>query len=426
MPYYPSDALPTLPFETFSLKNDTLEMIELTQPGGGESFSLESGEATSVYLVPWDKQRDFIFKFLGFSYADKGSPWRLHRINPVYHPRFPWLTATTVSFTSVSPLKNDDDSGTEVIGVYPGGIKVGQYNYVIATVRFTDKPWTFLEDADLLDPDFPLVPAYLSEPYRNTYFTPSPSVEVISAEGLSTIRWANNQFLPSAPHNVIPAPFGTLMSKTLLAFRWMYVPNEYISGSDSLAFTPKWIDSCVGHVNSTDFLGYPAGTLLLQAPTYERFRFPVPTIDGTYGYFGWNIGLNFQFFDPPRGSQDGKLTAGTGTTSGTIEMFVTPFANLTSGANINIQWLDMGVVKSRDDVDVGMTTGTTIAISGGTGDVLPAINTPIAVYDNAYRGHQLVPYRANLRWYGAVREDGSSKLYPEADMSNIFRHVGTF
>ncbi len=422
MPYWPSDALPTLPFETFSLTTDVREMIEITQPGGGEAFSLESGDATSVYLVPWDKQRDFIFKFLGFSYADNKSPWRLHRINPVYHPRFPWLTASTVSFSAIGPLKNDDNTGTYVQGVYPslaGCIKVAQYEWVIATVRFVDRPWTFLDDAQVLSAGSGT--AYAGEPYRNTYFTPSPSVEIISAEGLNNILWANNQFSPTSPGNIIPAPFGTLMSKTLLSFRWMWVPNEYVSGPNSLTFTPKWIDSCVGKVNSDTFLGYAPGTLLLQAPTYERFRFPVPTIDGVYGYFGWNIGLNFQFFDPPRGSQDGTLTSGAGTTAGTITLAVA-FTNFSVGGTVDVQWAGGG---HREGMTVDAYLGLVVAVSGGTGNVLPANSTPIAVYDNAYRGHQLVPYRSNLRWYGAKRQL-AGKLYEEAAMSNIFRHVGTF
>jgi hypothetical protein len=366
-----------------------------------------------VLLLDWNKCRSFERYALGFSYADDGEPWRLRRRNPVPHPRFPWLTATTVSFTAFAPLANPEQDGTYVPGIYPDSFDVAQYQKVYATVRFTDRPWTFLPDQD--------VPSYLTECQRNTYFNPSPSVEMISAEGLNNLRFANG----TSATTVIPAPFGTLMSKNLLALRWMWVPNEYISGDSTLTFTPKWIDSVVGRVNNAEFLGYPARTLLLQAPQYERFRFPyAPASKQTPGFFGWNVTFPIQYFDPPRGYDATKLFSGTGGTSGVLTFDSTTHGTyLGVEGTIDLEWGSSG--EYREDVTVDGTSATTLTFSGGTGNLLPAVNTAIKVYDNRYRGHQLVPRRTDLLWYGAYRELGG-KLYQEADFSNLFRHVGEY
>lgn len=334
MPYL-DDIYTEVPADRFEM-DDWREFIGTEQPGGGEAFSLESGEATVVNLLDWGKARSFLRFVLGFSYADRANPFRLRRENPVFHPRFSWLSATTVSFASISPV-GVQGAGTKVEGAFPataGVPPVAKYAKILATVRFTDRPWTFLED------EFATTPA--TEAERNTFFEPVPSVEVISAEGLNNIKFANG---PQAGE-VIPAPFGTLMSKITKTLNWMWVPHEYISGDDPLQFTPDNIMSCVGRVNSDTFLGHPPGTLLLQAPVFQRFRFPVLTRNNLYGYFAWNIKLPMQFFDPPRG-----------------------------------------------------------------------------VADANYRGHQLVPRRTDLLWYGAIREDGSSKLFPEAPFANIFKHI---
>ena len=80
------------PDAVFNAATDIKELIGDEQPGGGDAFALEAGEATLVYLLDWKKARSFLRWCLGFSYADTTDPWKLHRENPQLHPRFPWLT----------------------------------------------------------------------------------------------------------------------------------------------------------------------------------------------------------------------------------------------------------------------------------------------------------------------------------------------
>lgn len=299
MPYY-SDQFYEGADATFTI-NDWKEVIGDQQPGGGDSFSLESGESSLTLQVPWLKARSFIRFCLGWSFCRSATDPKLYRENPVEHPRFPWLTATTVSFQGSSPV-GIAGVGTKVAGIYTGSVPVAKYEHLVATVRFTDKPWTFLDDD---------VAATLGEQYRNTYFDPTPSIEIISAEGINSLKFFYNPgFILGPGTQGVPAPFGTLMAKITQTMNWMYVPNEYISGSDSLTFLPSKIQACVGRVNSADFLGFPANTLLLQAPKYDRCRFPIATAEGVYGYFGWNIKLPFQYFSPDLGPQTGVPSGG--------------------------------------------------------------------------------------------------------------------
>lgn len=408
MPYF-ADMLQETAEDTYT-QAEWKETIGDQQPGGGETLSLESGTATIVATVPWNKRRSFLRFVLGWSYADQGAPYRLRRENPQNHPAFPWLTASNVSFGAIAPL-GVDGMGTKVDGVYSAGLPQAAYQKVIATVQFTDQRCFFLADS--------YATSAAREAERNTFYDPVPSVEIISAEGLNNIAFANGPARGAA----IPAPFGTLMSKMTKTYTWLWVPHEYVSGSDPLQFTPTKINNCIGRVNSATFLGHPAGTLLLQAPVFTRFRFPIQTADVFDGFFGWNIRLPLQFFDPPRGGDSGTLTTRTDNDTGviTIPAVGTPAVN--HGFALNDVVTVTGGGATRSGMSVTAFTATTITVDGGTGDALPAAGTAMIVYNDAYRGHQLVPRRDDLLWYGAKRQNGLAKLYPEADFAQIFEHV---
>jgi hypothetical protein len=394
--------------------SDWKEVIGDEQPGGSEALSLESGEATMVINVPWLKARSFVQFALGWSYADDpaGGSYRLRRENPQPHPRFAWLTASTVSFNARAPV-GVAGVGTRVPGVFVGSLPVGKYDHVYATVRFTDKPWFFLPD------DQAQAPA--TELRRNVYLDPVPSIEIISAEGLNNIAFANGPHAGAA----VPAPFGTLMSKCTYTLNWMWVPHEYLSGADPYVFRPARLEACTGRVNSDTFLGFPPMTLLMQAPRYVRFKFPILTTAGVAsGYFGWNVQIPLQYFEPPRGTSSSTLGGGNQLT------LVLGAAPLNATGTIDLSWVVLGVGKARYGVTVTAVTApgvlpaiVTFDNTTGTGDAFPANGTTIFFFDNNYRGHQLIPLRNNLLWYGARRQDGTSKLYSEAAFTDIFKHV---
>lgn len=277
-----------------------LESIGDQKPGGGEAVSLESGEATLQIEIPWIKKRSFTTFVLGWSFADAVAPFRLRRQNPVPHPTFSWLTASTVTFQDVGPA-GTASVGTRTAGAFAASLPTGKYQRSLATVRFVDRPWTFAENA-----------AVTVETQRNVYFEVQPSIEIISAEGLNNLQFAYNPGPPNDPGGfpalplvAIPAPFGTLMSKTTYFLNWMWVPDEFINASGPLLFRPTKIEACTGRVNSAVFMGFPINTLLMQAPQYTRFKFPILTSNNFQSYFGWNIRIPLQYFNPTLGAQAG-------------------------------------------------------------------------------------------------------------------------
>lgn len=351
--------------EAFNGFSDIKEMFELggTQPGGGDSFSLEAAEAVLVYLIDWRKRRGFIRWLLGFSYADKGAPYRLHRENPQCHPQFPELTATTVTLTSIAPKANTSESKPAVPANranYPSVLvgntisKSGYYDSCFATVRFTRRNWQFYPDERIVNDT--------DELDRNCLVTPTPVVELLQAEGgTSQLRWSETSAPVgsppvggppiSFPEYVITNIFAERVSKVKLILEWNWVPESYLSNDSSFFFPQKLFD-CVGRVNDRPFLGKPAGTLLMDAPKMDRFRFPVSTFDAIGGYYGWNISIPITYFNPTLGVPD---------------------------------------------------------------------TNPL---DNAKaRGHRTMPWRANGLWYGCTREKTDARFLEEIDFTRLLSHI---
>jgi len=75
------------PADVFDYATDAKEAIDNTQPGGGGHSSRGSQEETLVYFIPFNKVASAKKYFLGFSYADDGAPYALHRALPARHPR---------------------------------------------------------------------------------------------------------------------------------------------------------------------------------------------------------------------------------------------------------------------------------------------------------------------------------------------------
>lgn len=402
MTYY-EDAHPDY-FSTRFTRADWLEAIGNEQVGG-ESVSLEGGQATIAVKIPWAKRLAFARFVHGWSYVSRGS-LMLRRENPVRHPQWPHLVGANVSFQGISPV-GVAGVGTKVAGAYPDSMFQAKYANCVATVTFTDRPWVFRRDHGGYSPAV--------EGTRNTYLEPTPTIEVISAEGLNNIKFASGPNSGAA----VPAPFGTLMSKCTYVLNWMWVPHEYISTSDYPVLVAAKINACVGRVNTDTFFGFPPGTLLLQAPSFQPFRFPIVTSDRTEGFFGWNVRLPIQHFDPPRGGTTGLLLAGAALNVGIIDVSEASIPFIETGDTVTLAWAG----GFRENVTVGAKVGNSFVVSGGTGTDLPAVATLMVVYSNRWRGHQLVPRRQDLLWYGAVREDGSSKIYSEAAFANIFANA---
>jgi hypothetical protein len=237
--------------------------------------------------------------------------------------------------------------------------KTTRYDKVYATVRFVHMPWTFRPDA--------FVTSHRNEIERNCYFEPVPQVDILQAEGgAAQMKWNQIVQPPARPANtplagdVIANTFAMAVGKTLYTMNWMWVAESYLS-KEPLLFFPKNLLSVVTKVSSRPFAGRPAGTMQALAPQLQRFRFPVETFDGLFPFYGWNVKVPLVYFDPERGVPR-----------------------------------DAAVYPTQAQED--------------------AVNS-IA------RGHRLLPWRQNAKWYEAVREDGATHLFLESDLFDLFKHV---
>jgi hypothetical protein len=284
---------------------DIKEILADEQPGGGDTFALEQQDATLVYVIPWKKRRAFTRYVLGFSYADRSSPYRMRRENPIPHPSTPMLRAQTIHFSAVGIKAYDDneeDDG-DILANVPavftdeGLAKTGSYDMCWATVRFVNYPWTFRPDV--------YVTAVADELNRNFYADPVPSVELLAAEGgTSQLQYSETDPAGGAVKGtVIGTQFATQVAKFTYNYHWMWVAEQYLS-SDPYVFSPDNLMSRVTMVNRTAFLGKRAGTMLMNAPQFQRFRFPIETYDNLYPFYGWNIRLPLVFFNPPKAIPD--------------------------------------------------------------------------------------------------------------------------
>lgn len=295
----------------FNPATDIKEMFELggMQPGGGDTFGLESAEAALVYLIDWRKRRAFTRWAIGFAYGDKGAPFNLHRENPQSHPAYPKLIAQTVHLSSVAPKANDEESGAPetnspnypAVFIEAGTVsKMGYYDSVFATVRYTRK------DYDIRPDEYVTVPT--DELDRNCVISGSPEVSLLTAEGgVAQVMWVEGggalQPSTTAGQNVVNNSFAVRVSKVKILLELYAWPENYLS-NDTRMFFPEKIYNCVGKVNSTPFLGKPAGTLLMDAPKVQRFQFPVTTFDNLGAFFGVNLVIPLTYFNPTLGVLD--------------------------------------------------------------------------------------------------------------------------
>ena len=79
---------------------------------------------------------------------------------------------------------------------------------------------------------------------------------------------------------------------------WYSVPAEYILDETRV---PSKLLSLVNRTNAFPFMGFPAKTLLLNAPRLEKVRVPAVALNEDEPIFLYNVYLSFTHFDPAKG-----------------------------------------------------------------------------------------------------------------------------
>ena len=272
-------------------EDDWKEAIATYQPGGGETFSNDNGECTVQCYVDAEKIRSAKSFVLGYSYADDATPWALHRIPPADHPFYgPQFRATSVSFQRFSPIGNSANTNREPYELSPFGsdgiTKFGKYEKAMMTVRFAGPMPYYLYSDDNEEWS-----GFEYDRYCTRYDVES-NLEVLMADTNRFMTYVEGPLV----NETVPSTVGLYLTKTTFVMTWHEVPESFIF--NSLGVPQKVID-CVGKVNSADFMGFPAGTLLLQSPKFQRKCFPFFSDDGRA--FHYTITLPFLHFDPELG-----------------------------------------------------------------------------------------------------------------------------
>ncbi|MBN9522480.1 hypothetical protein J0H58_28825 [bacterium] len=369
-PTNPAEA-PTAEEDEFNYFLDWKEMVDATQPGGGDHVTAKEQEAVLVGLVPFNKVLGAEKWFLGHSWCDADTPYALHRQPPCRHPRRPTLYAFSFSSVGFVPKTHppdltddtDPETGDQVVADPTGGtwkkseytgpdaaaLYYSEYQYALCTVRFRSfGRMRFLPDAYIAA--YP-TPRYAYEWLRNTTVEAGPAVQALQAEGSSNLTFLEGAPPGAPPYGqAFPAPLAELTAKTSLSVRWEGVPHEYVSDNPYYLYPAKII-GLLGHINDADFIGNPKGTVLFLSAAFEPALQPLVPADPDEPLTAWDVTFTFEHYDPPKGVADS-----------------------------------------------------------------PPGTSP-------YRGHRVFPWRKTGLHYFAAREDGVSELLPLGPLYKIFQHI---
>lgn len=282
------------------------EFLEDEAPGGGSSFTRETSRAVLVGTIEARRQRAALRSAIGYSYADSGTPWALHRVTPWRHPEFPFCWATQVSFLPRAPAGN----AAELLkpwrrsAVDPGPLDyVGNYQEARMSVTFEQVPYDVLPDDD---------PSLVFEwqRYCNVFDATDPILETLTADATNYLAFKN---CPTGTNQPGTKSFGGSIAEYLTRVSFVLAQYEVPEDWLMVDHVPRKIVECLGCVDDRDgFLGlapgagFKGGTLLYQGAKLRRYQAPIWNRVGTGGLFFYDVFHHFKFTD---------MAAGIGSTS---------------------------------------------------------------------------------------------------------------
>jgi hypothetical protein len=253
---------------------------------------------------------------LPYAYTD--SSYVLHRDNPQGHPVFPQLFADSISLKPFVAGVNPESDNLKFTSPFFGN-GIGQtvnlqysafHQKAIASVTFRSFRQAFLPDSAITVPS--------QEFYRNVYLDLDPDVEMLSADGVSQLVFAEGGPGGSGPvagKTPFPAPIAQRLQKARFTLNWTNLPMDFLSTTDSY-FYPANILSIIGKISSAGFPAaaaeddqFPAGTLYCSGAKFVQKVFPVTPADVTYPIISVDVALQLSYFNPQQGASS-PLAAG--------------------------------------------------------------------------------------------------------------------
>jgi len=302
----------------FSLWRESLE----------DSYSLSVGNTTaSATLSGYIDSDDLALAMaaiLGYSWCDiTDNSKELIRVAPACHPRIRNLYASSVRISPYALMSAEGDSwgrSSNTISYPLSPIKevaptyfshfmdpfalTESYNIVPVTtiykklkveIDFSEFVGVVFASND--QPGFSSI--FMNKEFlRYTQVTFDNNVEVLQMDNVSSLVFDAGP----AKNQAFPTPIGIMLPQAKINIKWMWVPHEFIC-DDPLTYGKtiynKRIQSRIGCVNQTDFLGFPPGTLLFTSWKTEPIVIPVPDAEtnAVVMKLAWNINFEFSYLD---------------------------------------------------------------------------------------------------------------------------------
>jgi hypothetical protein len=264
-----------------------LERIADIDPGA-ITMSLEDGLATKLFRVKegWNKRYDAAMFLLGYSWVEypSGADPILRREIPFRHPDYPNFYCKKVRLGGQF-YKGQESTG-ENLPEWKRADETTKYKDLLIDCEFGPLPYVVADDDEITTDT-----GVREEWERFTRVSYKPATDVLSVEG-AAFKYHGGD----ADGVEVSGSLAIPERKADLKLRWCYVPQEWTHNGER----PVKLQSKTGFVNETEFMGYPAGTLLYDS--YEIERVDPPFRTNNWSPFRCNhIDLFFKFFDPERG-----------------------------------------------------------------------------------------------------------------------------
>jgi len=292
-----------------------------------DSYSLSVGNTTaSATLAGYIDSEDLalaIAAILGYSVCmQTGGRRQLVRVAPACHPRIRNLYASSVRISPYAlmsasrdywrsnnstsmPLSPIKEVSPTFFSRFMDPLALGESYNIIPVTSIYKKLKVEIDFSEFVGVVFASndQPGFSSifrdkEFLRYTQVTFDNNVEVLQMDNVSSLVFDAGP----AKDQAFPTPIGIMLPQAKINIKWMWVPHEFIC-DDPLTYGKtiynKRIQSRIGCVNQTIFLGFPPGTLLFTSWKTEPIVIPVPDAEtnAVVMKLAWNINFEFSYLD---------------------------------------------------------------------------------------------------------------------------------
>jgi len=290
-----------------------------------DSYSLSVGNTTASATLTGYIDSEYlalaIAAILGYSVCmQTGGRRQLVRVAPACHPRIRNLYASSVrispyalmsasrdhwgnSNSTSMPLSPIKEVSPTFFSRFMDPLALGESYNIIPVTSIYKKLKVEIDFSEFVgvvfasndQPEFP-TEFYNREYRRYTQVTFDYNLEILQMDNASSLVFDAGP----AKDQAFPTPVGIMLPQAKLNVKWMWVPHEFIC-DDPLRYGKivynRKIQEKLGHVNRSEFMGFPPGTLLFTAFKTEPIVIPVSDSDtnSIVMKLAWNIDFEFSY-----------------------------------------------------------------------------------------------------------------------------------